>query len=439
MEHGPSRWAELVAPWSCLVAVLSLAGCHWPAVLLGLGCALNALLAARPLDALRAARLRAAPRVAASSGPCLLHSLLSDDAFCSLLAHLDARDLETVACVDRRCLRLSRDDSVWRAAVARAFYSAAHDHPLAHMPSAALRAPPTGAAPLAELCGALALLRPSPNWWARRARAEPPVADGAALGSAPAAPPPLDARLLAASGRLRALAEPALGGHGEWRTFHYLLVATWRRLVVAPHHSASDCWIVVGERVCDVSAFLHKHPGEAGPLLLFAGLDGTEAFEATGHSFAAHYFADLEVPRLQRPSGGWPRAVRDAWRGSAPSGAAVSAKASSGACARAPSGRHAAAVEEEGGRERRALPRAAASPALSGHRALAVGRAALACALACRERLLAPGPQTFGFHAWADDSAGRVLSYHDFLDLRGRSTGEIGRMSAAHGGRHALA
>ena len=49
---GAAAWRELAAPWSCVAGVLVLAGCYWPALLLALGCALDALAALAPLGSL---------------------------------------------------------------------------------------------------------------------------------------------------------------------------------------------------------------------------------------------------------------------------------------------------------------------------------------------------------------------------------------------------
>ncbi|XP_055641707.1 uncharacterized protein LOC129778676 [Toxorhynchites rutilus septentrionalis] len=56
---------------------------------------------------------------------------------------------------------------------------------------------------------------------------------------------------------------------------------------VSYHDTFSDCWIVLYDRVYDVTKFLRQHPGGHDVLLEHAGRDATIAFIGTGHSEAA--------------------------------------------------------------------------------------------------------------------------------------------------------
>lgn len=47
---------------------------------------------------------------------------------------------------------------------------------------------------------------------------------------------------------------------------------------VAAHCLQNDAWIIIDERVYDVTRFLHAHPGGIGPLSSLAGCDATDAF-----------------------------------------------------------------------------------------------------------------------------------------------------------------
>lgn len=47
---------------------------------------------------------------------------------------------------------------------------------------------------------------------------------------------------------------------------------------VANHTTPNDCWIIIGDRVYDVSTWLARHPGRPGPILAVAGMDATEQF-----------------------------------------------------------------------------------------------------------------------------------------------------------------
>lgn len=56
------------------------------------------------------------------------------------------------------------------------------------------------------------------------------------------------------------------------------------RAEVAEHNSSSSAWIIIGNKVYDVTKFLDEHPGGCEVLLEKAGEDRTEAFEDIGHS-----------------------------------------------------------------------------------------------------------------------------------------------------------
>uniref|UniRef100_T1PCC2 Cytochrome b5-like protein n=1 Tax=Musca domestica TaxID=7370 RepID=T1PCC2_MUSDO len=53
---------------------------------------------------------------------------------------------------------------------------------------------------------------------------------------------------------------------------------------VAHHDDYSDCWVVIYDRVYDVTTFLQDHPGGADVIMDYAGRDATLAFHGTGHS-----------------------------------------------------------------------------------------------------------------------------------------------------------
>ncbi|KAH7694878.1 Protein CYTB-5.1 [Aphelenchoides avenae] len=56
------------------------------------------------------------------------------------------------------------------------------------------------------------------------------------------------------------------------------------RAEVAEHNSNKSAWIIIGNKVFDVTKFLDEHPGGCEVLLEKAGDDRTEAFEDVGHS-----------------------------------------------------------------------------------------------------------------------------------------------------------
>merc|ERR1711977_550103 len=48
---------------------------------------------------------------------------------------------------------------------------------------------------------------------------------------------------------------------------------------VATHNSKSSCWVILHDRVLDVTDFLKDHPGGELAILTFAGKDATEEFD----------------------------------------------------------------------------------------------------------------------------------------------------------------
>jgi len=56
------------------------------------------------------------------------------------------------------------------------------------------------------------------------------------------------------------------------------MVETISRSEVSKHNTAEDAWVIVDDRVLDVTKFANLHPGGAGILLDYAGQDATEAF-----------------------------------------------------------------------------------------------------------------------------------------------------------------
>jgi len=53
---------------------------------------------------------------------------------------------------------------------------------------------------------------------------------------------------------------------------------------VEKHTDKGSCWIVIHDKVYDVTKFLEEHPGGEEVLLEQAGKDATEHFEDVGHS-----------------------------------------------------------------------------------------------------------------------------------------------------------
>jgi L-lactate dehydrogenase (cytochrome) len=48
---------------------------------------------------------------------------------------------------------------------------------------------------------------------------------------------------------------------------------------VKQHNQKNDCWIVIKNKVYDVTEFLSEHPGGSGIILSVSGNDATEFFD----------------------------------------------------------------------------------------------------------------------------------------------------------------
>ncbi|KAJ9309315.1 hypothetical protein DTO027B5_2724 [Paecilomyces variotii] len=73
---------------------------------------------------------------------------------------------------------------------------------------------------------------------------------------------------------------------------------------VASHNTKKDLYMIIHDKVYDVTSFVDEHPGGEEVLLDVGGQDGTEAFEDVGHSDEAReILAGLEVGTLKRLPG----------------------------------------------------------------------------------------------------------------------------------------
>lgn len=60
---------------------------------------------------------------------------------------------------------------------------------------------------------------------------------------------------------------------------------TWEE--IKKHDKDNDCWVVMNDKVLDVSKFLNEHPGGLDPIKDMAGEDITSSFESIGHTSTA--------------------------------------------------------------------------------------------------------------------------------------------------------
>ncbi|KAJ8340129.1 hypothetical protein SKAU_G00347620 [Synaphobranchus kaupii] len=56
---------------------------------------------------------------------------------------------------------------------------------------------------------------------------------------------------------------------------------------IKSHNMCKDTWLVIHDKVYDITCFLEEHPGGEEVLLEQAGADATESFEDVGHSIDA--------------------------------------------------------------------------------------------------------------------------------------------------------
>ncbi|XP_057291802.1 cytochrome b5-like [Hydractinia symbiolongicarpus] len=69
---------------------------------------------------------------------------------------------------------------------------------------------------------------------------------------------------------------------------------------VKQHNDGKSCWLVIHDKIYDVTKFLEEHPGGEEVLLEVAGGNATAPFEETGHSTDArelleqYYIAELD-------------------------------------------------------------------------------------------------------------------------------------------------
>ncbi|KAF5901287.1 cytochrome b5-like [Clarias magur] len=61
-------------------------------------------------------------------------------------------------------------------------------------------------------------------------------------------------------------------------------VKFFTREEVHAHNMSKDAWLIIHDKVYDITRFLEEHPGGEEVLLEQAGSDATESFEDVGHS-----------------------------------------------------------------------------------------------------------------------------------------------------------
>jgi cytochrome b involved in lipid metabolism len=70
---------------------------------------------------------------------------------------------------------------------------------------------------------------------------------------------------------------------------------------VARHATSSDCWIIVGRSVYDVTTYIPRHPGGPGQITRLCGGQATAAFtgQHAGDGSALRALATLRIGKLK--------------------------------------------------------------------------------------------------------------------------------------------
>ncbi|KAK8861333.1 hypothetical protein IAR55_002152 [Kwoniella newhampshirensis] len=87
------------------------------------------------------------------------------------------------------------------------------------------------------------------------------------------------------------------------------------------HKTRESCWMLLHDKVYDVTAFLDEHPGGDEVMLEECGRDATEAFEDVGHSDEAR---DM-LPKMLLGDFDGPKSAKAAKRAAAAGGSTSSA------------------------------------------------------------------------------------------------------------------
>uniref|UniRef100_A0A671M7Z3 Cytochrome b5 heme-binding domain-containing protein n=1 Tax=Sinocyclocheilus anshuiensis TaxID=1608454 RepID=A0A671M7Z3_9TELE len=82
-------------------------------------------------------------------------------------------------------------------------------------------------------------------------------------------------------------------------------VKYYTREEVQAHNMSKDTWLIIHDKVYDITSFMEEHPGGEEVLLEQAGADATESFEDVGHSTDAremlqqYYIGELHMASLR--------------------------------------------------------------------------------------------------------------------------------------------
>ena len=80
-------------------------------------------------------------------------------------------------------------------------------------------------------------------------------------------------------------------------------LGTFTMAEVAKHNKPDDCWVVIGGKVLDVTAFRKDHPGGEKSILSYAGKDATEQFDMVHEAGVIEKYApEIMIGRIASDS-----------------------------------------------------------------------------------------------------------------------------------------
>ncbi len=78
------------------------------------------------------------------------------------------------------------------------------------------------------------------------------------------------------------------GGGVPTTTIQNLGQITLNLKEVAKHNSENSCWMIIGNKIYDVTSYLPIHPGGVQSMLPYCGQDATQAFNTKGGKGGPH-------------------------------------------------------------------------------------------------------------------------------------------------------
>jgi hypothetical protein len=67
---------------------------------------------------------------------------------------------------------------------------------------------------------------------------------------------------------------------------------------VAKHNNANDCWLIISNKVYDLTNYLNQHPGNAATILPYCGQDGTQGYATKDRGQSHSAFAASLLPQF---------------------------------------------------------------------------------------------------------------------------------------------